>query len=170
MLLRFYAEHGRFPRGRAELPDETVAYLARQVGVPATELAFYEWSGRTVEYRRAQIRKFFGFRECTVADADKLGSWLAEEVCHRERRPERVRERLLGHCREEGIEPPALGRLGRIIGSMILSLYARGLSTRDIEAHLCREVARAIANATFGPIRGDDGGSDSICIHAWPRA
>ena len=31
-----------FPRGRGELPDEVVACVARQVGVPATDLAFYE--------------------------------------------------------------------------------------------------------------------------------
>jgi hypothetical protein len=41
-LLKFYARHGPFPRGRGELPDEVVAYVARQVGVPASDLGFYE--------------------------------------------------------------------------------------------------------------------------------
>ncbi|HKR51614.1 MAG TPA: DUF4158 domain-containing protein, partial [Pseudonocardiaceae bacterium] len=117
LLLKFYVRHGRFPRGRGELSDEAVAYVARQVAVPAPDLGFYEWDGRTVEYHRAQIRRFLGFRECTVADAEKLAAWLAEEVCQRERRPERVREELLKHCRGEGIEQPAAGRIGRIIGS-----------------------------------------------------
>jgi hypothetical protein len=53
LLLKFYARHGRFPRGRGELPDEAVAYVARQVGVPSSDLGFYEWDGRTVEYHRA---------------------------------------------------------------------------------------------------------------------
>lgn len=48
---------------------------------------------------------------------EKLGAWLAEDVCQRERRPERVREELLKHCRGEGIEQPAPARIGRIIGS-----------------------------------------------------
>lgn len=113
LLLKFYARHGRFPRGRGELPDEAVAYVARQVGVPASDLGFYEWDGRTVEYHRAQVRKFLGFRECTVADAEKL----AGEICQGERRPERVREELLKRCRQEGIEKPAPGRTNRIIGS-----------------------------------------------------
>ena len=117
LLLKFYARHGRFPRGRGELPDEAVAYVARQVGVPASDLGFYEWDGRTVEYHRAQVRKFLGFRECTVADAEKLAAWLAGEVCQGERRPERVREELLKRCRQEGIEQPAPGRTNRIIGS-----------------------------------------------------
>ena len=117
ILLKFYSCHGRFPRGRAEVPDEVIAYVARQVEVSAADLGFYEWSGRTFEYHRAQIRTFLGFRECTVADADKLTAWLAEHVCRKERQPERVREELLRHCRAEGIEPPTPDRVGRIIGS-----------------------------------------------------
>jgi hypothetical protein len=74
LLLKFYARHGRFPRGRGELPDEAVAYVARQVGVPASDLGFYEWDGRTVEYHRAQVRKFLGFRECTVASSARSGT------------------------------------------------------------------------------------------------
>ena len=35
LLLTFYARHGRFPRGRGELPDEAVAPVARLAGVAA---------------------------------------------------------------------------------------------------------------------------------------
>ena len=87
--------------------------------MPASDLGLYEWSGRTFEYHCAQIRTFFGFRECTVADAGKLTAWLAEHACHRERHPERVREELLGHCRDELIEPPSANRIGRIISSAL---------------------------------------------------
>lgn len=62
------------PRGRGELPDKAVAYVARQVGVPVSDLGFYEWDGRTVEYRRAQVRKFLGFRECTVRSSARSGT------------------------------------------------------------------------------------------------
>lgn len=55
LLLRFYTERGRFPRGRSEFPDTAVEYVARQVGVSAADLAFYEWSGRTIEFHRRQI-------------------------------------------------------------------------------------------------------------------
>src|SRR5437879_577002 len=70
LLLRFFTLHGRFPRGRAELHDDVVAYVAVQVGVPAADLGLFDWSGRTLERHRAQIRKFLGFRECTVIDQD----------------------------------------------------------------------------------------------------
>ncbi|MQA61812.1 MAG: DUF4158 domain-containing protein [Actinophytocola sp.] len=49
LLLRFYTERGRLPRGRGEIPDAAVEYVARQVGVSAGELAFYDWSGRTIK-------------------------------------------------------------------------------------------------------------------------
>lgn len=83
---------GRFPRGRGELPDEVVGFVARQVGVAAGELGFYEWSGPTIAYHRAQIRGHLGLRECSVDDAKKLTERLAVAMCEAERRPELVRE------------------------------------------------------------------------------
>ncbi|MGN9845931.1 hypothetical protein ACTMTI_48210 [Nonomuraea sp. H19] len=38
--------------------------------VPASDLAFYEWDGRTSKDHRADIRKFTGFREGGVDDAE----------------------------------------------------------------------------------------------------
>lgn len=42
-ILKFYARHGRFPAGHCELPGEVVAFVAKQVKVPAAELGCYEW-------------------------------------------------------------------------------------------------------------------------------
>jgi len=47
LILKFYAGYGRFPAGRSELPGEVVAFIAKQVKVPASELGFYEWWGST---------------------------------------------------------------------------------------------------------------------------
>jgi hypothetical protein len=104
VLLRFYTERGRSPRSRGEIPDTAVDYTARQVGVPATELVFYDWSGRTIESHRGQIRRAPGFRECSVADADKLTEWLVTNVAQAERGAERVHDGLLARCREERID------------------------------------------------------------------
>ncbi|GAA1612380.1 hypothetical protein GCM10009733_005530 [Nonomuraea maheshkhaliensis] len=119
ILLKFYTQHGRFPRGRSELPDDVVEHVAKQVRVPVSELGFYEWSGSTIEYHRHQIRTHLGFRTCTTADATKLAVWLAEKGAHAERRPDRVREELLKHLREERIEPPTPGRISRIVASAL---------------------------------------------------
>jgi hypothetical protein len=119
LLLRFYALNGRFPTGRAEFPDQVVAYVARLVDVPAAELGLYEWDGRTIKDHRKDIRKYFGFRECSLTDSDKAAAWLAAEVCEKERQVDRVRAELLAHLREERIEPPARDRIRRIIGTAL---------------------------------------------------
>jgi uncharacterized protein DUF4158 len=119
VLLRFYAVHGRFPAGRGEIPDQAVAHVARLVDVPAAELGFYEWDGRTIKAHRADIRRYFGFRECSVGDADKAAEWLAAHVCEKERQVDQVREELLAHLRGERIEPPARDRVRRIIGTAL---------------------------------------------------
>ncbi|MEV6339452.1 DUF4158 domain-containing protein [Nocardia vinacea] len=76
---------GRFPRGRAEIPDAAVDYIARQVGVERTEIAFYDFTGRTNKAHREQIRESLGFRECGVSDAEEILGWLVEHVPQRER-------------------------------------------------------------------------------------
>jgi hypothetical protein len=89
LVLKFYTRYGRFPRGRAEFPDEVVEHVARQLKAPAGDFGFYEWAGRTIERHRGEIRSHLGFRECSVADADKLTDWLAATSAHAERDPER---------------------------------------------------------------------------------
>jgi len=80
LMLKYFEIEGRFPRHGGELPPAAVGYVARQVGVDPAELASYEWSGRTVEYHRSQIRTALGFRRFTEDDEGKLAGWLAEEI------------------------------------------------------------------------------------------
>jgi hypothetical protein len=114
-LLKFFELEGRFPTHTAELPPAAVRYVAGLVKVEASELAQYEWSGRTIKYHRAQIRKASGFREPTRADEERLARWLADVACPGEIGEERQRTALLGRCREERLEPP--GRIAWLLGS-----------------------------------------------------
>jgi hypothetical protein len=72
--------------------------VARQVGVPATELAFCDRPGRMIEFHRGRIRRAVGFRECTVADADRQIAWAGHER-HAGRGAERGRGELPARCR-----------------------------------------------------------------------
>ncbi|MEU0503683.1 DUF4158 domain-containing protein [Nocardia sp. NPDC005998] len=90
-----------------------------QVGVARTEIAFYEWSGRTNTFHRNQIRGSLGFRECSVADADAVTDWLVAQVTQSERSADQVRARLLAHLRAEWIEPPTGGRIDRVVRSAL---------------------------------------------------
>jgi hypothetical protein len=129
LLLKHYTRHGRFPTGVAELPDAAIEFVARQLQVPAVDVGTYEWTGRSIERHRAQIREHLGFRECTVTDAEQLTAWLAEHVAERERRPEQVRNELLVRCRSERVEPPAPARIERVVRSA-LRVSEEALSSR----------------------------------------
>ncbi len=63
LLLKYYARHGRFPAGGSDLPGTVVEFVARQVQVAPAEFGSYEWTGRSIEHHRAQIREHLGFRE-----------------------------------------------------------------------------------------------------------
>jgi hypothetical protein len=101
LLLKFFDINGRFPTDRARLPPAAVEYVAGLVKVPAAELASYAWSGRTIEYHRAQIRAERGFREASGDDEQRMTEWLAGELCPVELAPDRLREDLLARLREE---------------------------------------------------------------------
>ncbi|WP_255661607.1 DUF4158 domain-containing protein [Nocardia spumae] len=119
LMLRFYTERGRFRRGCAEIPDAAVDDVARQVGVERTEIAFYDFTGRTSKAHRTQIRESLGYRECSVSDAEEIVGWLVEHVPRREPSGERVREHLLARLREVKVEPPTAGRIERMVRSAL---------------------------------------------------
>jgi hypothetical protein len=45
-----------------EIHDDAIEYVARQIGVGQTEIAFYGFTGRTSKAHRAQIRESFPLR------------------------------------------------------------------------------------------------------------
>jgi hypothetical protein len=61
-----------------ELPKAAVDYVAGQVKVEPALLAEYDWSGRSIERHRAQVRDALGFRESTRADEVVLAELLAD--------------------------------------------------------------------------------------------
>jgi TnpA family transposase len=138
LALKFILWRGRFPRGRHELADDAVAHVARQLGVAAGEFGSYDMAGRTAQRHRTEIRRYTGFRECSVADAEKLAFWLARHVAESERREDRVREDLLARCRGELIEPPSPDRVTEIVRSALRqadeTLVTRVAARLDLEA------------------------------------
>jgi TnpA family transposase len=147
LLLKFYGRFGRFPRGRAEFHDDAVEFIARQLAVDAGSLGFYEWTGRTIERHRAEIRAHLGFRQCTVGDAEKLTDWLASDYAQKERRYELAKDALLAECRARSIELPTPDRVERIVRSglhqaeKILAERIAGRLPADARARLLALVA-----------------------------
>jgi hypothetical protein len=116
LMLKFFELEARFPR-REDVPRAAVEFMAGQVKVDTALFASYDWSGRTIEYHRAQVRKFHGFSEPTVNDEDRLADWLAADICPMEMSRDRLRSALLARCREVRIEPPKTTRIERVLGA-----------------------------------------------------
>ena len=120
ILLTFFREHGRFPRDETEVEMQGIAALSKQLDVPAPTESEAFLTGRTAERLRAEIRSRLGFREATVADAEKLTEWLRDHVAGEvggEIEP--TIERLQARCRELSIEPPTPERMERIARSAL---------------------------------------------------
>jgi hypothetical protein len=153
VVMKFY---GRFPRGRAELHEDVVEFVARQLGVEAGPLGFYEWAGRTIKRHRAEIRAHLGFRECTVVDAEKLMDWLAGDYSQKERRFELAKDAVLAELRARSIEPPTPDRVDKIVRSglhhaeKILAEQIAGRLSTDVRARLLSLVAVADTDGDAG--------------------
>jgi Domain of unknown function (DUF4158) len=57
LLLKFYGQHGRFPRSRGELHPDAVKFVARALKADPASVAAYDWSGRSIERHHGQIRR-----------------------------------------------------------------------------------------------------------------
>lgn len=141
LLLKHYSRCGRFPRGRAELPDRVVEFVARQVAVPAADLGSYEWSGSTIEYHRSQIRAHLGFRVATINDQEKMTA----EPRNLRRIKDEVRRRwgtvaLIDILKEAVLRTGCLNQVSAVAGSgtlpvevlserLMLAIYAYGTNT-----------------------------------------
>lgn len=119
LLLKFYQHEDRFPSGPHEIPEEAVLFVAKQVEVDPESWPTYPWQGRSLEYHRATIRKYLGFKEATVADAEALKTWLIDEPLNFEYRMDQLHETVLDRCRVLHIEPPTPGRIRRLIRSAL---------------------------------------------------
>jgi hypothetical protein len=95
-----------------------------------------------------------------VADADKLTEWLAVNVCEAERRPELVRDGLLVRCRVERMEPPAAGRIDRIVRSALH--HAEQRLTARIIGRLPGDVTGRLHALVAIDVPDDDVGEDSL--------
>jgi len=135
LLLKFFTFSGCFPECADEVPAVVVEYVGKQVGVSHTLWPEYNWQGRMIEYHRAQIRTWLGFRLPTVADSTVLTSWLDEQVGVQDRHLGRLIMVFLEKCRSQKIEPPSPARIERLVRSAV---YA-------YDEKLCDSVSRCLS-------------------------
>jgi hypothetical protein len=129
--LKFLTWRGRFPKTRLELPPDAVEHVAKQAGVAASELGFYDFTDRT------ELRKLTGWHECSKTDTLKLVSHLVDAIWHDERRDEQVRAELFRQMRHDLIEPPTPDQVTSMIRSALHQADERAVA--EVAARLARE-------------------------------
>lgn len=107
LQLKFFQIEGRFPAGPDELPRPVIQFIAQQLDISMDVWLDYSWSGRTIKYQRAEIRRWLGFREARRADQKTLQDWLLMDVLNQEHRMDALRDAVLTQCRAWKMEPPA---------------------------------------------------------------
>lgn len=162
VLLKFIQIEGRFPREAREVPQAVVEYIAPQLDLSPGLWGSYAWSGRTVEYHRAQIRRFLGFREVGGRDTAGLAAWLRATVLSQTRELEHVKAALYERCRELRLEPPTPDRVDRLVRS---TLHAH-------EKQFCTAIQRRLSPTTrarlddlLAPPRDDAALADVALLH-----
>ncbi|GAA2440897.1 hypothetical protein GCM10010191_66280 [Actinomadura vinacea] len=134
--LKFLLWRGRFPRMRLELPPDAIEHVAKQVGVAASELAFYDFTSCAAKRHRSELRDLTGWHECTKTDQVKLVSHLVDVIWHDERREEQVRAELLRQMRAGLIEPPTAAQVDTIVRSALHQADERAVA--EVAARLAR--------------------------------
>ena len=140
VLLKFFQVAARFPLSMQEVPTTAVAYIARQVGVPAEEFSRYDWEGRAGQVPPRTDSRLPRFREPTVQDAEQLAIWLSEHVLPQGHPDEHVNAAAYQRLRDLGIEPPTPERLERVLAS----------ASSAFEERFCAETVGQLQPATSG--------------------
>ncbi|MFE2638328.1 DUF4158 domain-containing protein [Streptomyces scopuliridis] len=122
---------------RLELPPDAVEHVAKQVGVAASELGFYDFTSRVAKRHRSELRDLTGWHECSKTDLVKLVSHLVEVIWHDERREEQVRAELLRQMWVDLIEPPTAAQIATIVRSALHQADDRAVA--EVAARLARE-------------------------------
>ena len=117
VLLKYFQYQGRFPLKARDVPACVIDHIAKQLKLDSLTWQSYDWSGRTIKYHRAEIRKLMGFREGTVADGDELVIWLCQSCLLHTQRIDAIESSCYDWFRTMHIEPPTVERLTRLIHS-----------------------------------------------------
>ncbi|MFI1035206.1 DUF4158 domain-containing protein [Streptomyces sp. NPDC020951] len=153
--LKFLTRRGRFPRVPLERPPDAVEHVARQAGVAASGLAFYDFTSRAAKRHRSGLRDPTGWRECTETDLVKLVSHLVDVIWHDERREEQARAELLRQMRAEAIEPPTAAQGDTILCSALRQADERAVAEPSVCLVRAEGCARRLDALVFTAPTGD---------------
>jgi len=134
--LKFFQYAARFPLHKNEVPRVVVTFIGDQLGIPYEQYLRSNWSGRTVERHRSQIRAFLGFRAVTRQDEQDLRKWLLEYLLPHGYQFEQLKDLVYQRLRDARIEPPAPEQVERLIHA----------ATYTFEENFCTSTLAQLSN------------------------
>lgn len=116
--LKLYRRRGRFAERASAIPAAAVHYLAEQVDASPTDLAIYEWTGRSGRRHREEILTFLGIRRMAPADRQELTTWIEKEICPTGTTPAVLIEQVYAWCLDRKIQSPTARDVERLVRSV----------------------------------------------------
>lgn len=119
VLFKYFQQEARFPKSAEDVPSSVVKFIAKQLQTSTDQFYQYAWKGRTIERHRAQIRKYFGFREHTANDLQEISQWLMHKVLSRIHDIDVLKEHVYAELRQRRIEPPVDNTVETLVRSAL---------------------------------------------------
>jgi len=118
-MFKFFQNEARFPSHKNEIPKPVINYIAKQVQTAAKLFESYDFTNRSFFYHKAQIRKFFGFREVNSDDNIIVKEWLSNNISSSDIEFEHIKMKLYYKFKELKIEPPSNIVVERIVNAAL---------------------------------------------------
>lgn len=80
LMIKFFQLENRYPSNDNVISPELVGFLVNQLGINEKLIEKFDWENRNSERYRQEIREFLGYKQATLADSEKLVTWLMEYV------------------------------------------------------------------------------------------
>jgi hypothetical protein len=124
VLMKFFQHEARFPDKPSEVPEEVISFIARQLGLAATEFKGYRWDTNTIKKHRRAIRHLYEFRRASRVDQRKVQVWLYQHVVAHEQNVEKLKELTYERFRTLRRVPPTPD-VGQTLINSAVSTYER---------------------------------------------
>lgn len=122
VMFKFFQNEARFANNKNEVPPVVVSYIAKQLNMNPQLFYKYNIESRSFYYHKLQIRDFFGFKESTIEEAEKIIKEMFNDFLTYDMEFDYLKEEVYKKFRELKIEPPISQRIERIINSNINNL------------------------------------------------
>jgi len=119
LVLKFFHMKGRYPTKKDTIEPMIIHSLANQLRVSPSSFEPTQLENRTGERFRKKIREFLGYKLATLADSEKLITWLIEQAKDGPYTMPHYREKAYLFLKEQQVEPFKLKKIDRYIRSAI---------------------------------------------------